>query len=120
MEDNFKIEQCSENDVLEFSSGAYRLEKVIEKIYEIFRSSLAKQLHDLLKSHNINIDPGIHNGNYGYYLWFDGGINCEILKVGAKDWQKGKVRLKVTLEFCPDEPEENIAKSPLDDIRQTI
>lgn len=45
--------------------------------------------------------------------WFGEGIDCEILKPGAKSWQKGKVR--VILEFCPDEPE-----SPLDDIRQQL
>lgn len=43
---------------------------------------------------------------------FEQGISCEVLRPGAK-WQKGKVR--ITLEFCPDEPE-----SPLDDIRQAI
>lgn len=43
---------------------------------------------------------------------FDRGVSCEVLRPGA-NWQKGKVRIR--LEFCPDEPE-----SPLDDIRQTI
>ena len=43
---------------------------------------------------------------------FDRGLSCEVLRPGA-NWQKGKVRIR--LEFCPDEPE-----SPLDDIRQTI
>ncbi|GET42165.1 KGK domain-containing protein [Microseira wollei] len=37
--------------------------------------------------------------------WFDDGLDCEILRPGAKGWQKGRVRIKVTLEFCPDEPE---------------
>lgn len=43
---------------------------------------------------------------------FERGVSYEVLRPGA-NWQKGKVRIR--LEFCPDEPE-----SPLDDIRQTI
>ncbi|WP_026733035.1 KGK domain-containing protein [Fischerella sp. PCC 9605] len=45
--------------------------------------------------------------------WLGEGQSCEILKPGAKDWQKGKIR--ITLEFYPDEPE-----SPLDELRQQL
>lgn len=41
------------------------------------------------------------------------GLTCEVLKLGAQGWKKGKVRL--ALEFCADEPE-----SLLDDIRQRL
>jgi hypothetical protein len=30
------------------------------------------------------------------------------------------MKIKVILEFCPDEPEDQSSKSPLDDIRETI
>jgi hypothetical protein len=60
--------------------------------------------------------------------WFDEGVGCEVLNLD-RGWQKGKVR--ITLEFCPDEPvltntsEEgdeasSQPESPLDDIRRTI
>lgn len=63
--------------------------------------------------------------------WFEEGINCEVLKFDSNAWQKGKVRIKVTLEFCPDEPEieeitqsndaeANQTESPLDDIRRMM
>lgn len=53
------------------------------------------------------------------------------MKFDAKGWQEGKVKIKVTLEFCPDEPEfaEILASNeleiaqrelPLDDIRQMM
>lgn len=50
---------------------------------------------------------------------FKEGINCEVFKSGAAGLQKGRLRAKLVLEFCPDEPilEKN---SPLDDIRQMI
>jgi hypothetical protein len=56
------------------------------------------------------------------------GIDCQILKIGSKGWQKGKLQIEVnqsfqsgqtpiSIKFCPDEPLEQ--KSPLDDIRQS-
>lgn len=60
--------------------------------------------------------------------WFREGLECKILKPGAKSWRRGKVRL--TLEFTPEKLEvtevsENgeqasKASSPLDDIRQMM
>jgi hypothetical protein len=61
--------------------------------------------------------------------WFNEGIDCKILKPGAKSWQRGKVR--ISLEFEPEDievteaPENSQLKatkagSPLDDIRQMI
>ena len=56
------------------------------------------------------------------YSWKD-GIPCELLQDGIE--KKGKIRLKVIIEFIPDEVEviqgvEGITdkRSPLDDIRQ--
>jgi len=42
--------------------------------------------------------------------WTIDGVEAEVLREN-KPWRKGKIKL--TLEFCPDEPE-----SPLDDIRK--
>lgn len=61
--------------------------------------------------------------------WLDEGVDCATLKFGSKAWQKGKVKIKLSVEFCPDEPEIKAAaaknettqpESPLDDLRQII
>lgn len=63
--------------------------------------------------------------------WLENGVECEILKRGTKDWQSGKVRIKISLEFCPDEseikeitkteqPESSTPESPLDDLRKML
>ncbi len=57
--------------------------------------------------------------------------DCQILKIGGKSWQKGKLKInicrspngkhlevKILLEFCADEPIE--LESPLDDIRKLV
>jgi len=50
---------------------------------------------------------------------FKEGISCEVCKSGAIGLQKGRLKAKLVLEFCPDEAifEE---QSPLDDIRQMM
>ncbi len=59
--------------------------------------------------------------------WMNEGVEAEILKFGAKGWQKGK--LKIALEFYPDSPqsddesnesESDPSNSDLDDIRQMM
>lgn len=54
------------------------------------------------------------------------GIQCQIMKPG-KAWQKGVFRLNITLEFCPDEVEDEIEENPgklsnesLDGLRQQL
>ena len=36
--------------------------------------------------------------------WWTDGLECEVLKLGSHDWQRGKVRLKATveIEFIPE------------------
>lgn len=67
----------------------------------------------------------VSNGKHSH-AWMQGGIPCEILEP-EKTWKKGRIRLKISLEFCPDEvelpkAEKNQAanQSTLDDIRQAI
>ncbi|MDB9313418.1 KGK domain-containing protein [Spirulina sp. CS-785/01] len=55
------------------------------------------------------------------------GIDCKILTDDGKGWQKGKCRAKFSIEFYPDEeenqpssrPNSNEPNSPLDDIRNS-
>ncbi len=44
---------------------------------------------------------------------FDEGVDCEILRLGARGWKKGKVRICV--EFCAEEPE-----YPLEDLAELL
>lgn len=35
--------------------------------------------------------------------WFEDGVNCEVLRLGSKSWQKGKLKIIVNVEFCPEQ-----------------
>ena len=79
---------------------------------------LVEQFTELLKR-KFNLSD-----NQSQVLVNDEGISCDVLKFGASGWQKGRLRARVILEFCPDKPpvEENPAinqpESLLDDISQ--
>lgn len=55
-----------------------------------------------------------------YKQWFTEGYAAEVLDVGGSSWRKGRVKINISLEFIPDELEEVIIESPLDDIRQSM
>jgi hypothetical protein len=95
----------------------------------------AKKANDVLASKGISElysrfshKGGIPTGEPG---WISSGVKCEILRPGEQSWHKGKIKLKIVLEFCPDEPElseihasqtlnNSDENSPLDDIRAAI
>ena len=53
--------------------------------------------------------------DYKQKKWVTDGVQCEILNLSECKWKTGQVRIKVVLEFCPDEPISS--DSPLDDLR---
>jgi KGK domain len=66
--------------------------------HRTFRSG---ELNDAIKSY---VEQAIAGWSEDKNDWFtDRGIDCEALRFGSKGWQKGRIRL--SLEFCPDEPE---------------
>jgi len=53
--------------------------------------------------------------------WAEDGVECEVIGSKIGGWKKGRVR--VCLEFIPDEPEPKPVEepeSPLDDLRQQV
>jgi hypothetical protein len=61
---------------------------------------------------------------------FRGGVPVELLEPGSSQWIKGKMRLRLVIEFCPDQsksepleiskPEGLPVISSLDEIRQIV
>lgn len=65
------------------------------------RTFRAGELSDAIESY---VEQAIAGWSEDKKDWFtDRGIDCEALKFGSPGWQKGRIRL--SLEFCPDEPE---------------
>lgn len=129
MEENLFLQNCSGEDVISFKDTMFKLSKLRERVSIVFsKYQLGKQISHSLDSKNPLTDFVLEarrdNGDIShiYQKWFAEGIDCEMLKIGTKSWQKGKVKinLQVSLEFCPDEPENQQPESPLDDLRLII
>jgi hypothetical protein len=115
-----QIEHEDSNAVVSFDNGTtFKVSKFMENLNSFFRHSILKDLSEKLKQVGLGTPPE-HR-----HTW-NQGVDAEILEPQSGEWKKGKVRMRVILEFCPDGPEEvKIAhtrqnENSLDDIRQTI
>ena len=120
VESNFKhIEHENSNAVISFDNGTtFRISKFVKQLCYVFENTALAKFSGKLN------EAGLGNiRNYGS-TWSK-GVDAEILEPQSGAWKKGKIRMRVILEFCPDEPEEikdNASHNgnSLDDIRQTI
>ncbi|MFY7801931.1 MAG: KGK domain-containing protein [Limnoraphis robusta] len=123
MEDNLISHNCSENDVISFEDESHKVSSLKNKIFAVLTGWVANKFVDDLKTKGVK-SASIHKSEsqleFSNGEWFYNGKECEILKLGSTGWQKGKVRFKVIVEFCPDEPEVSEPESPLDDLRQKL
>lgn len=127
MEYNPYLQNCNDNDVVSFSDQMYKLGRIKQLFKHAFTSTIPDILVKSLEEREIK-EVSIRQANS---KWFSEGKDCEILRIGANGWQKGKLKLNVSLEFYPDEPEVEetpVSKeselqpptSPLDDLRQMM
>jgi hypothetical protein len=112
-EENYYLPDYSDDDVLAFNGNLVKVGKFRDLVKFAFNdpNQISDKIFELLRGNGVYINPKDAFGN---------GLNGEVLKIGAKGWQKGKLRIKVSLEFYPDEPEISQPESPLDDLRQMI
>lgn len=136
MEDGFYLLEYNDDDVVEFGKTSVRIGTLIKSIQEFYKSQNnihGDQLITHLNNMSVYIDKQIFlNLNYqglNYRKLFEEGVDCEILQLGSKIWNKGKMRIKLSVEFYLEESQdsetlENPAiippQSPLDDLRQII
>jgi KGK domain len=133
MSEKFNLSDCADEDVISFGENVYKFGKFRRVWKALNKSSMASELLNHFGDGRLNIDHNCFiNGNfYEYEKLFEPGIDCEILRVGAKEWKKGKVKIKMTLELYIEDDESddnstmsqsdiNQSKSPLDDLREQL
>ena len=119
--ENFKqLEHENSSAVVSFNNGTtFKVSKFIESLNRFFINLVLYELSEKLKQAGLGTPPN-HGGNWNM------GVEAEILEPRSGEWKKGKVRMRVILEFCSDELEEikndNVLQNnnSLDDIRQSI
>ncbi|MDJ0798159.1 MAG: KGK domain-containing protein [Calothrix sp. MO_167.B12] len=118
MENKFK--QLDDESVVSFGSCNLRVNQLLSYIYEFLKDKGWENIRNNLYSAGSGLIPKMSEE-----LFLIKGIDCEVLKPG-QNWQKGKLKIQISVEFQPDEPEieaipENTtAESSLDDIRRKL
>ncbi|MGB3403043.1 MAG: KGK domain-containing protein [Microcoleaceae cyanobacterium] len=118
MTNPIEVKNCTDDSVFSFhTSGTCEFKKFRESIWEY-----------LLKSSRNFVEESRERIGVQYIdliRLFKNGEACQMLKP-YQGWQKGKLRIKLILEFIPDEPEiieengHHETESPLDEIRQQL
>lgn len=66
------------------------------------RSDKTYTTHDLLETIAGFLKSYLFGNSFD--LWTKTGVRCNLLKVGSPGWTQGKIRVRILLEFAPDEP----------------
>jgi hypothetical protein len=137
MTDNSKALPQTANSLVQLFSflgmpkEVYKVDRLTQGITHAVQDGCASSnLQYNLENQGLNIRVVQHVDGYWEdrgEQWFGEGVECELLQPGSKTgWVKGRVKLKISLEFHPDDQTsavsggENQPSSPLDEIRKLM
>jgi len=111
---NLDMPSFDDNDVVSFQDGTVRMARLKQALDLAMSSKLPDALMDSLVTQKLHLNGDRHfrdsrAWNRKDVNWFQEGIDCEVLQLGAPTWRRGKLRLRVSVEFIPDdefEPDE--------------
>jgi len=119
MEDNFKLIECNDDDVIECNDLTYKVNK-LKQAFEFIGSdtNFLSSLWEALRRQKIHY---LQDRHYNTEC-FKEGMEVKMLNLGSKSWKKGKLRFKLSIEFYVEEEHTEIKEpeSPLDDLRRKI
>lgn len=135
MSDVVDSKNCEDYEVLLFGNHTCLVERLKQDLEYALKERADAIISSLVSKQSNQSFYVIIDKSRDDKQWFEEGKECKLLKLGAKEWQPGTLKMKVTLEFCPEEPEEEevdevneaeerderdeMTKS-LDDIRQKL
>lgn len=107
---NFNTALGGLNDqaILVFNNTTHSVKELRYAIDVAMLSDLPQELVDSLRSQGIQIELGTTDSN-GHWqplketTWFQAGVDCKVQQPDTSVMQSGKLKLKISLEFCPDE-----------------
>jgi hypothetical protein len=123
-----ELENCNDDDVLDLgNSFLCKLGRFKTALMGLISGQLPTLIQEQLKIRGIEVyypveskdRHGICTTTWNNASWRE-DVPCQILKINSSGWQKGKFRIKVSIEFELDKPENETSESPLDDLRRMI
>lgn len=103
MEPEFKL--LNDEVIIELDPLTLRSSKLLSLAHEAFAGKGLDELKGMSHHRGYGNFPNCKNP-----VWFADGVDCKIVDLASPTsvWKKGKIRLKVSLEFCPEEAEETV------------
>ena len=114
VEYNQYLENVDQDDILDWQNKVYKL-GLIKEFFNFINSVLRdKEVFEIIHQKIVK--------QYGSEIYKElpfimKGGNAKVLKSNSQGWKKGKIQVKLVIEFIPDEPEIPEYQSPLDEIR---
>jgi hypothetical protein len=112
MKEHSYFSNFSDDDVVEFTEDALiKIGKLRKAFKQVFIGEIENFVKIALKSQGIKTFSATEmyqqNGEKIVFLnhWFEAGMACRILRLGNQSWQQGKIKIRVEIEFEPDEME---------------
>lgn len=110
MEEFCSISGCSSKSAISFHGKIYKIENIVKAFKELKANfgeftyrSLAKKGKDICPGEKDDADTG--KRTVAFEDFFEEGIPFEILEPGSEAWVKGRMRIKMSLEFVVDQPD---------------
>lgn len=123
MNEDWYVQEFEDDDVIAFGEILMKIGKFRE-VMKSGSSGIHQDIQKAFENNNLRVRLEKYDRqsrkNVTQSWTSDTGVDSEILRVQDNQWKKGKVKVKVIVEFCYDEPETEQLESPLDDIRQSL
>lgn len=111
MTNNLIPYDCGDDDVIAFGEAMFRSGKLKKAIGQSFDGSVGRAIDQKLRQHGLEIPIRMIGSTRlanEHCQWFDEGISCEILDLSTRRWCKGKVRVRVSVEFLVEDTGEKM------------
>ncbi|MCT7982771.1 hypothetical protein NG796_05625 [Laspinema sp. A4] len=107
MEENNILPECSDDDVVSFRGKLFKVSQLRTMMGHAMteQNQLNHTLSNALKQ------TGLELGLTDTKEFLNQGVKGELLKITGKGWEKGKIKMKISLEFIPDVPEDGLLSS---------
>ncbi|GFE70114.1 KGK domain-containing protein [Chroococcus sp. FPU101] len=104
------LANLNDDDLIEFSNNSLmKIGKLRKALKQVFNRDIEDFIKNFLRNEAIKIYPAtqiyypdgttkIHQNN-----WFSSGVACKLLKLGNKSWNQGTIKIRVEVEFFPNE-----------------
>jgi hypothetical protein len=114
---NTQLEGINNEDVIAFGHSSLKASELRYTFDLAFLRRLSETLMEQLQTHPLQIDLGQDGGKvpgtaYDSQAWLCEGVLCQVRPANQGDWQTGRMKLQISLEFCPDRPESDL-RSPI-------